>query len=1166
MNTGADFVHLHVHSEYSLLDGAARIKDVVAQAKNLGMPALAITDHGSMFGVVDFYKTCRQAGIKPILGCEVYVAPRGMTDRVPKIDDHLYHLVLLAENQTGYQNLLKLVSLGYTEGFYYKPRVDKDTLNRYSKGLIALSACLAGEVADRILAGEPARARQAAAQYREIFGRENFYLELQNHGFADQQTVNRELLKINGEMGIPLVATNDVHYVGQGDAGIQDVLLCIQTGRTIHDQGRMKFQSAELYLKDYREMYLLFGEIPQVLSRTTEIARRCQVELAFGRYHLPDYQVPAGCTVSGYLTDLCDRGAVRRYGHCTGVVQERLNYELSVIHQMGFEAYFLIVWDFIKFARERGIPVGPGRGSAAGSIVAYVLEITNIDPLQYGLLFERFLNPERISMPDIDIDLCYQRRGEVIDYVVAKYGVDKVSQIITFGTMAARAAIRDVGRALDLPYGEVDRVAKLVPPELNMTIRRAQEQSPELKAMYDQSTEVKKLIDTAMGLEGMPRHASTHAAGVVIARETLTNYVPLYKSSDGSVTTQFPMGTVEELGLLKMDLLGLRNLTVIGDAIALIKQNRGIQLELDNLPLDDQSTFDLLARGEGTGVFQLESSGMRTVLKELKPAAFEDVIPLVALYRPGPLGSGMVDDYIRRKHGLVKVDYFHPDLEPVLKDTYGVILYQEQVMKIAQIMAGYSLGQADALRKAMGKKIPEMMGRHREWFVHGSQVDEKGRPLARPIPGAVARGYGQDLAVKMFDLMEYFAGYGFNKSHSAAYGLVVYQTAYLKANYSLEYMAALLSSVRDNTDKVVIYIEECRRMGLPVLPPDVNESDQNFTVLNNRIRFGLAAVKNVGLSAIQEIIRNRTAQGRFNDFQDFCRRLDVRLVNRRVLESLIKCGALDSLGQHRAQMLAGLDLAVEFAQRCQRERDSGQISLFDLMDEGESNDFTLPPVQPLSQRELLAMEKETLGLYISGHPLGEYRELLKSWVSHPMTDLPELADGQLITMGGLVTAMKRITARKGGQMAFVTLEDLSGSGEVVVFAGVFHKSLAALQSGSPIWVKGRVSKNDEETKILADEIRVLADLPVDLYLQVPWADQVKLAAVKAILKQNPGRAAVKLYDPVQHKTESLPAEYKVDLHDTLVKQLLALLGADNLKIKSPAALRQPDLPASLLEL
>lgn len=1146
-----EFVHLHLHSEYSLLDGATRINHVARQAREAGMSSLAITDHGCMFGAVDFYKACFKEGVKPILGCEVYVAPRKLTDRAPRLDDQPYHLVLLAQDQLGYKNLLKLVSRGYTEGFYYKPRIDKHILAQHQQGLIGLSGCLGGEVAHKILGGQPEQARKVTQEYIDIFGESNFFLEMQDHGFPEQRTVNRELIRISKESNIPLVATNDVHYLKREHADIQDVLLCIQTGKSINTPGRMKFESQEMYLKSPTEMALLFGEIPQALTNTVDIAERCKVELNFGQLHLPYFTVPPGYTPATYLREQCQAGTIKRYGNCAGTVLERLDYELKVIGQMGYEEYFLIVWDFIKYAKDRGISVGPGRGSAAGSIVAYVLEITNIDPLRYGLLFERFLNPERISMPDIDIDFDYERRGEVIEYIVQKYGDDRVAQIITFGTMAAKAAIRDVGRALDMPYGEVDRVAKLVPAELNITIDKALKSSPDLKAVYDSNPEVRKLVDTAIELEGMPRHASTHAAGLVISREPLVEYLPLSKTSEGLITTQFTMGTVEELGLLKMDLLGLRNLTVIGEAVRLIEQSRGISLDINQIPLDDQITFDMLSRGEGVGVFQLESSGMRSILRELKPSAFEDIVALVALYRPGPLGSGMVEDFIQRKHGQTAVDYYHSDLIPVLSETYGVILYQEQVMMIARIMAGYSLGQADSLRKAMGKKISQMMTMHRDWFINGATTDEKGKLLANPISGAVARGYQKQLAEKMFDLMEFFAGYGFNKSHSAAYALVTYQTAFLKANYLVEYMAALLTSVRDNTDKVVLYIEECRRMDIQVLPPDINLSRENFTVDGNCIRFGMAAIKNIGWNAVHEFIEARQVDGPFISFTDFCTRIDTKIANRRVLENLIKAGALDQFG-HRAQLLAGLDTGIEFAHRSQKDRAQGQVNLFDLMPESarEAVEIALPRVSRLSVKQQLDLEKESLGLYISGHPLSEFSWLCEALDIQRVSELQELKDGKQVSAIIIISAVKKITSRRGDPMAFITAEDLTGSCEVVVFPEVFKRFSLFLDCKEPLLIRGKLNNSGDEPKILVEELKPMEEVSCELWLKVPKKEVYLIEMIQNILIQHPGKTPVYLFNPENREIQQLGQVMWISPANDLKGSLIRILGQENVKLRN----------------
>lgn len=1129
------FVHLHVHSEYSLLDGAARIKKAVARAKELGMPALAITDHGAMYGVVEFYKTCNNAGIKPVLGCEVYVAPRTMDDRTPRVDDHPYHLVLLAENEEGYQNLFELVSLGFTRGFYYKPRVDKEALARYSKGLIALSGCIGGEVASKILAGEPDKARQAAGEYRDIFGPDNFFLELQDHGFADQRTANREIIKIHDETGIPLVATNDIHYVRREDAANQDVLLAIQTGKSVDDPGRMKFQSEELYLKSEDEMSLLFGEQRQALDNTVKIAERCHVEMDFSQYYLPHFEVPEGYTADTYLVELCYQGAHQRYeGELSEEVKERLTYELGVIKKMGYSAYFLIVWDFINFARKQGIPVGPGRGSAAGSLVAYCLTITNLDPLKYDLLFERFLNPERVSMPDIDTDICYERRGEVIDYVVQKYGADHVSQIITFGTMAARAAIKDVGRALDMPYGEVDRVAKLVPTELHITIEKALSTTPELKELYDQKSDIKRLINTAIALEGMPRHASTHAAGVVITKDPLTHYLPLYKASDGPVTTQFPMGTVEELGLLKMDLLGLRTLTVISDAVRMIEESTGTKLDIDKIPIDDKPTYEMLCRGEALGVFQLESSGMRGILRDLKPGILGDIIALVALYRPGPLQSGMVADFIKNKHGISKTKYLHPKLEPILKDTYGVILYQEQVMRISSDLAGFSLGEADLLRRAMGKKKPEIIAGLRSQFVEG----------------AGKNGVKESVAGEIFDLMEKFAGYGFNKSHSAAYALVTYQTAYLKTIYPVEFMAALLTSVKDNADKMAAYIEECRRMGIEVLPPDVNESRESFTVAGDKIRFGLAAVKNVGQGAVEAIIQTRQKDGNFPSFSDFCRRLDTKVVNKRVLESLIKCGAFDSLGDRRAQLMGAVDSGLSLAQQSQRDRANGQMSLLDLMDESESVTLTLPEVEEFPKEDLLAMEKETLGMYISGHPLAAYRGVLNRLATVTTTEINELPDDSEVVLGGLISGVKKVSTRKGDAMAILTVEDLTGTIEVVVYPRPYQKNLLAIRVDEVVLIKGKAKENGEGKKIMADEISSLdAHLGGELHLKIDSLQSQLLDHVKLVLASYSGDSPVFLHFAQEKKVIKAGEDLHVDLSGPIVARLEEMLGHARVKVK-----------------
>lgn len=1130
------FVHLHVHTEYSLLDGAARIKNAVNAAAQMGMPSLAITDHGVMYGIVDFYKACKKQDIKPVIGCEVYVAPRTRHDRTPRVDDNLYHLVLLAENETGYRNLLKLVSLGFTEGFYYKPRVDKELLAAHSEGLIALSGCIAGEVASYIIKDDLKQAEKSAIEYLDIFGENNFYLELQDHGFEEQRVANQGLLQLHKKNGIPLVATNDVHYVLREHAEMQDVLLCIQTGKTIDDPKRMKFQSKELYLKSEQEMAMLFGELPEALNNTFRIAERCHVELEFGKLHLPHFTVPEGHEVDSYLRELCEQGVNWRYGGMNEAVQKRLDYELGIIRQMGYSAYFLIVWDFIHFARQEYIPVGPGRGSAAGSLVAYVLGITDLDPLKYDLLFERFLNPERVSMPDIDIDFCFERRGEVIEYVTRKYGSDRVAQIATFGTMAAKAAIRDVGRALGMTYGDVDRIAKLVPNDLKMTIDKALKEAPEMSQAYREDAQVQKLIDMAGLLEGMPRHASTHAAGVVITRQPLTHYLPLYKAADGPLTTQFAKDQAEELGLLKMDLLGLRTLTVIADAIKMVRENRSIEINIDEIPLDDIKAFELLCRGEGVGVFQLESSGMRAILRELRPEVFEDIVALVALYRPGPLGSGMVEDFIKRKHGEKKVTYLHPKLEPILKDTYGVILYQEQVMRIASDLAGFTLGEADLMRRAMGKKKPEILAKLRVQFMEGAQKDN----------------IDPEIAGQVFDLIEYFAGYGFNKSHSAAYALVSYQTAYLKGNFPVEYMAALITSIRDNTDKVSFYIEECRRMKIDVLPPDVNLSGVDFTVDGNKIRFGMAAIKNVGLNAVKSIIATKEKSGPYKSFADFCQRLDTKVINRRVLENLIKSGALDSLGHYRSQMMASIDAGLGLAQLTKQDQKNGQLSLLDFWGEEIKDTLSLemPNIKEFSHSELLSLEKEALGLYVSGHPLSEYRNAILSCASHQVVDLQELEERSEVAVGGMLNMVKKIVTKRGDSMAFANLEDLTGAVELVIFPRTYQQYASLLKVDNPVLVKGVTGQSAEEMKIIVNSMENLVlKKSGEIYIKLDDPSTDIVTKIQLVLRSFPGDCPVYLYFPKDKKLARADRRFWVSLDSNVTEELTCLLGPGRVKIK-----------------
>jgi len=1136
-----EFVHLHNHTAYSLLDGACRLDKLIAKAKEENMSALAITDHGVMYGVVDFYKACKKAGIKPIIGCEVYVAPNSRFDKRPNIDDSPYHLVLLAKNTTGYKNLIKLVSIAWLEGFYYKPRVDRELLAQYSEGLIALSACLAGEIPSLLMANKYKEAKESALWHQNIFGPDNFYLELQNHGLHEQVRVNAQLAQISAETGIPLVATNDVHYVTQEDAKVQDVLMCIQMAKILEDESRMKFETQEFYLKSWNEMNLALGEYQEALANTVKIAERCQVDFTFGENHMPVFEVPEGFTIKTYLDKLCLEGLKHRYGEPSPEAYKRLEYELKIIKQMGYAGYFLIVWDFIRFARSEGIYVGPGRGSAAGSLVSYTLGITDIDPLKYDLLFERFLNPERVSMPDIDIDFCYERRGEVIDYVVRKYGKERVAQIITFGTMAARAAIRDVGRVMNIPLGLVDKVAKLIPNELGITISKALEVSPELKEMVDENPQIKELVYTAMALEGMPRHAGTHAAGVVISREPLDYYLPLQKTSDGGVTTQFAKENVEEIGLLKMDLLGLRTLTVINNAVDLIAANRGVKLDFNKIDLDDPLTYELLGKGESIGVFQLESSGLRAILKELKPEHFEDIIALVALYRPGPLGSGMVEDFIARKHGQKTIEYLHPLLEPILKPTYGVILYQEQVMRIASELAGFTLGQADLLRRAMGKKKPEIIAGLKKEF----------------IEGAGRNNVDQQVAGKIFELIEYFAGYGFNKSHSAAYAFLAFQTAYLKAHYPVEFMAALLTSVMESTDRVPFYIAECQRMGIKVLPPDVNESRENFIVVGSNIRFGLVAVKNVGKGAIQAILAARDREGPFKSLQDFCKRIDLSQVNRRVMESLIKCGAFGSVPGNRVQLLQILDICIEQGQELQKSVSSNQISLFDVGEEaGFTMDFAeikLPDVEDFNRRDILAMEKEILGLYVSGHPLQEYTEVLKAKTKQQIADLTQEADGSRLVIGGVITQVRRSVTKKGETMAYCTLEDLTGSIDVLVFPRTLQQYHHLVETDKVVLMKGRINLQEDSPKFFAEEISVL-NLPEaktpKLYIKVDsnLADHVLLEVIGQILQNYQGEIPVYLYFEKEKKLILTDRNYWVNWQPGLESDLLEICPRENISL------------------
>lgn len=1126
----SNFVHLHIHSEYSLLDGACRIDDLIEEAVKQEMPACAITDHGNMYGVVKFYKKAKSNNIKPIIGCEVYVAPGRIEERNPQEYNH--HIILLAMNNNGYKNLTKLVSKAWLEGFYYKPRVDKDILEEFNEGLIALSSCIQGEIPNLILNGEFDKARSVIDWYRNIFS-DRFYLELQDHKMPEEAKVNSIIKKMAKEMDIPLVATNDVHYLKKEDAVYHDILLGVQTNKKIDDPDKMKFPTSEFYFKTEEEMKNLFSDVPEAIENTLEIAARCNVEINFDTYHIPEYPIPEGETTSSYLRKLVEAGFTRRYGSDPPRgARERLDYELSMIEKMGFSGYFLIVWDVVHFAKTHNIMVGPGRGSAAGSMVSYCLEITNIEPLSMGLLFERFLNPERISMPDIDIDFADEKRQEVIKYVTRKYGEDKVAQIITFGTMAARAAVRDVGRVLNIPYGDIDRLAKTIP--FGSSITEALEVSSELRSFYENTDWAYRVIDIAKTLEGMPRHASTHAAGVVISRFPLTDLVPLQRGPEGEVVTQFEMGDLEALGLLKIDFLGLRTLTILENTIKIAKGLTGEDIELDKIPLDDKETYRLLQSGETIGVFQLESSGMRNLLKDMKPECFEDVSSVLALYRPGPLGSGMVKDFINRKRGESPIEYPHPLLEPILKETYGVIVYQEQVMQIANVLSGFTLGEADLLRRAMGKKLPEVLAQQRSRF----------------IDGAIKKNIPQEIASHIFDLMEYFAGYGFNKSHTVAYGLLSYQTAYLKAHYPLAYMTALLISVEGNIEKAAKYIQEARRLGIKVLPPDVNESYVHFTPIGNDIRFGLAAIKNVGEGAVEAILEARKTGGNFKGIEDFLNRVDLRKVNKKVIESLIKAGAFDSTGRSRASLLATFDQYQE-----KRGRVKGKKK--NLFEEEEVETSSLS-IEEFPKEEILAMEKELIGLYISDNPLFYYADELARKISHSIEELEEIDDNSTVMIGGIISG-KKLIETKNGKMGFLQVEDLSGNIEVVVFPKLFKEIKDEINNSTNVFIiEGKVDKKEEEIKVIADKISLLGRAvgttgPRCLHIGIgedKCSDSV-LFRIKDVISEYKGDLPVIIHiiDDVEVYRIALGQEYKVRETGHLIKQLQTILGVSNVWIE-----------------
>ncbi len=1063
------FTHLHVHTEYSLLDGASKIPELVAYAKELGMDSLAITDHGVMYGAVEFYQECTKAGIKPILGCEVYLASGS---HLEKNNRGMYHLILLAENDIGYHNLMKIVSIGQLEGFYYKPRVDKDVLRTYHEGIICLSACIAGELPVLILQDNLEGARRCIAEYIDIFGRDNYFLEIQDHDMEEEHKVSAALKQLAQEFGLGLVATNDLHYVQRKDAAAQDILLCIQTTRNVDDPDRMRFPNDSFYLKSYEEMAQLFGDCPEALENTNKIADRCNITMEFGHLLLPEFPVPDGYDAVSYLRHLCEEALPARYDVVDERVRKRLDFELDIINTMGYACYFLIVWDFINYCREHDIPVGPGRGSAAGSIVAYLLRITNIEPLRYNLLFERFLNPERVSMPDIDTDFCYVKRNQVLDYVVLRYGQERVAQIITFGTLQARAAVRDVGKALGMSYGAVDEIAKLIPRELGITLKKALQQSNDFRQAYDTRPEVKQLIDLAESVEGLPRNAGTHAAGVIIAPRDLKDYVPLQQGSEGGVITQYDKNKVEELGLLKMDFLGLRTLTVIGDCIRFIRETTGEVVDIDNIPLEDEAACAMLRRGETACVFQLESAGITKLLVELAPESFEDLIPLVALYRPGPLGTGMAEDFIAGRHGRRTAKVLHPLMEPILQDTYGVILYQEQVMQITSALAGFTLGQADILRRAMGKKKAKELDSMRQSFIDGAKS-------LHDIPEA--------LSDEIFSLLQHFAGYGFNKSHSVAYALVAYETAYLKAHWRPQYYAAFLNSVIGDSDKVSWYISVCKNDGINILPPDVNESGHDFTVhQNNSIRFGLAGVKSTGDAAVDAIIEARDEGGAFKSLTDFCCRVNMRIVNKRVIENLIKCGAMDSFGAKRSQLLAVLEQAADLGAACQRDRANGQIGLFGDDQSFGMPEIRLPQLDEFPKQVILQNEKEIIGFYVTDHPLSEYKNVLQRFMPlHQFMGETQVADGQIVRVAGIISACSIKNTKKGDTMAVLTLEDFSGRFPVIAFPKTYHACVKDIFEDNVVAIEGRFNVDERESKIIALSVQTLsAREPVQVRLRV----------------------------------------------------------------------------------
>ena len=1146
-----DFVHLHVHTQYSLLDGAIRLDALVDRAKAFGMSALAITDHGTMFGTLEFYDMTIKADIKPIIGCECYLAPRRLTDKTPMDSKGMRHLILLAENQEGYRNLCRLATIAQIEGFYYKPRIDKEVLEAHSKGLIAMSACLHGEIPMLISNRQQDKADEAARFYQRVFGENNFFLELQHNGMPEQEIVNQALLDMSRRLSIPMTATNDCHYLDKTDVKAHEVLLCVQTGKTIHDADRFRFSTDQLYFKSAEEMQAAFENYPGAIANTRAIADRCHVEFDTSTYHFPKFETDTGLSPDELFEKMVREGfekilkgiKLKNPDVDETVYRERLEYEVSIIIKMGFPGYFLIVADFIRYGKENGVPIGPGRGSAAGSLVAYSLSITDLDPIEHGLIFERFLNPDRISMPDIDVDFCINGREKVFKYVVERYGGgDYVAQIITFGKLKTRAVIRDVGRALDIPLREVDAIAKLVPDVLNISLADALKTEPRLNELAESKPEIAELIDICKVLEGLPRHASTHAAGVVIGDRPLVDYLPLYLGKKGEVVTQFDMKRVEEIGLVKFDFLGLRNLTVIDKALKLIANQEIEPPDLSNIDFNDADTYRLLSSGDTTGVFQLESSGMKDLLARLKPACFADVVALVALYRPGPLDSGMVDDFVERKHGRKKVEYLVPELETILKETYGVIVYQEQVMKIAGKLANYTMAEADGLRKAMGKKVLEIMAKHRKRF----------------IEGAVENSIPKDKATQIFDLMEKFGGYGFNKSHSAAYALIAYQTAYLKAHFPVEFIAALLSCEMHNSDAVVKFINECRSHNIPVLPPDINESDVEFTVQEKKIRFGMVAVKNVGENAIESIIKAREegddgTPRRFASLFDFFERVDLRKVNKRVVESLIKCGAFDTTGGKRSQMMAALEDALDYGQRIQKERNDPQMGLFDVGPGQQEaiNQPALPAITEWEDRQLLAYEKEALGFYVSGHPIDRYEEVIEKFANATAESIQEMSDGGAARIGGLISASKVIRTKKGDLMAFVTLTDLGGSVEVVVFSDLYANTVDLLFEDSAVLIQGQIQKDENSVKIIADQVVGMDKAEdtwtaaVHIHLDATQTDRDLIVRLREVLGKHQGGCQTFLHlvqKDVSETVLKLPETLRLRAGSALRRDVLALVG------------------------